>query len=171
LTGFNSFIPLYVLTLGMKGSRLIFVTFSVVVLMVRGFGAQLPDRLGPRFSARAALVTSAMGLAVIAAWAHPAGLILGTVLFALGQALAFPALMTIAIRGAPSSERGSVVGTFTAFFDLAYGAGAIGLGAVVDLLGYRGMFATSSAVAVGGLVLLFLYARRSDRAEPIVEAA
>jgi MFS family permease len=171
LTGFNSFIPLYVLTLGMKGSRLIFVTFSVVVLMVRGFGAQLPDRLGPRFSARAALVTSAMGLAVIAAWAHPAGLILGTVLFALGQALAFPALMTIAIRGAPSSERGSVVGTFTAFFDLAYGAGAISLGAVVDLLGYRGMFATSSAVAVGGLVLLFLYARRSDRAEPIVEAA
>jgi MFS family permease len=171
LTGFNSFIPLYVLTLGMKGSRLIFVTFSVVVLMVRGFGAQLPDRLGPRFSARAALITSAIGLAVIAAWAHPAGLIVGTVLFALGQALAFPALMTIAIRGAPSSERGSVVGTFTAFFDLAYGVGAIGLGAVVDLFGYRGMFASASAAAVGGLVLLFVYARRSERSEPIGEAA
>lgn len=171
LTGFNSFIPLYVLTLGMKGSRLIFVTFSVVVLLVRGFGAQLPDRLGPRFSARAALVTSAVGLAVMAVWAHPAGLVVGTVLFALGQALAFPALMTIAIRGAPSSERGSVVGTFTAFFDLAYGVGAIGLGAVVDLLGYRGMFAVASAAAVGGLVLLFVYARKSEGREPVAGAA
>jgi MFS family permease len=171
LTGFNSFIPLYVLTLGMKGSRLIFVTFSVVVLLVRGFGAQLPDRLGPRLSARAALVTSAVGLAVMAAWAHPAGLVVGTVFFALGQALAFPALMTIAIRGAPSSERGSVVGTFTAFFDLAYGVGAVGLGAVVDLLGYRGMFAVSSAAALAGLVLLFVYARNSEGRERVVGAA
>jgi MFS family permease len=162
LTGFNSFIPLYVWTLGMTGSRLVFVTFSAVVLLVRGFGAQLPDRWGARLSARAALITSAAGLALIAMWAHPVGLFAGTVIFALGQALAFPALMTIAIRGAPSSERGSVVGTFTAFFDLAYGVGAIGLGAVVSLAGYRGMFAAASAAAVGGLGLLFLYARKSN---------
>jgi predicted MFS family arabinose efflux permease len=168
LTGFNSFIPLYVLTIGMKGSRLIFVTFSAVVLAIRGFGAQLPDRLGPRFSARAALITSALGLGVIAIWANEAGLLIGTVVFALGQALAFPALMTIAIRGAPSSERGSVVGTFTAFFDLAYGVGAVGLGAAVSLVGYRGMFATAAVVALGGLGLLFLYARNSDRAESAV---
>jgi MFS family permease len=165
LTGFNSFVPLYVLTIGMKGSRLIFVTFSVVVLLIRGFGAQLPDRLGPRFSARAALVTSAIGLALMAAWADQIGLLIGTVVFALGQALAFPALMTIAIRGTPSSERGSVVGTFTAFFDLAYGVGAIGLGGAVSLVGYRGMFATASAAALGGLVLLFVYGRKNDRAE------
>jgi MFS family permease len=162
LTGFNSFMPLYVLTLGMKGSRVVFVTFSAVVLLVRGFGAQIPDRLGARFSARAALIISAVGLALIAAWATPAGLLVGTVAFALGQALAFPALMTIAIRGAPASERGSVVGTFTAFFDLAYGVGAIGLGAVVSILGYRGMFAVSAAAALGGLALLFLYARRAN---------
>jgi MFS family permease len=167
LTGFNSFIPLYVSKLGMSGSRLVFVTFSAVVLLVRGFGAQLPDRLGPRFSARAALITSAIGLALIAVWAHPAGLFAGTVIFALGQALAFPALMTIAIRGAPSSERGSVVGTFTAFFDLAYGVGAIGLGAVVGLLGYRGMFAVASAAAVGGLGLLLIYARRDRGDVPV----
>jgi predicted MFS family arabinose efflux permease len=149
----------------MKGSRIVFVVFSAVVLMVRGFGAQLPDRLGPRLSARAALITSAIGLAVMAVWAQPAGIISGTVVFGLGQALAFPALMTIAIRGAPSSERGSVVGTFTAFFDLAYGVGAIGLGAVVSLLGYRGMFAVASAAAVGGLILLFVYAHNSNQTE------
>jgi predicted MFS family arabinose efflux permease len=73
--------------------------------------------------------------------------------------------MTIAIRGAPSSERGSVVGTFTAFFDLAYGVGAIGLGAVVPLAGYRGMFAVASGAAIGGLGLLFLYARRSNSSD------
>lgn len=165
LTGFNSFVPLYVATLGMKGSRVVFVTFSAIVLVVRGFGARLPDRLGPRQSARAALATSAVGLMLIALWAQTAGLLVGTVLFGLGQALAFPALMTIAIRGAPPSERGSVVGTFTAFFDLAYGVGAVALGATVSLFGYRGMFATASLIALSGLALLLLYARRTDRSQ------
>jgi predicted MFS family arabinose efflux permease len=84
----------------------------------------------------------------------------GTIVFAIGQALSFPALMTIAIDGAPPSERGAVVGTFTAFFDLAFGLGAVSLGAVVAVSGYRGAFAGGAFVAGLGLALMLARARR-----------
>ena len=73
--------------------------------------------------------------------------------------------MTIAIRGAPAEERGAVVGTFTAFFDAAFGVGAISAGVIADALGYRGAFAAASLVALGGLGLLAGYARGSRTAE------
>ena len=58
------------------------------------------------------------------------GLFVGAIILGIGQAFAFPALMTIAVNSAPASERGSVMGTFTAFFDLSFGGGAIALGAL-----------------------------------------
>jgi MFS family permease len=92
------------------------------------------------------------------------GLFAGGAIFGVGQALAFPALMSIAVRGAPAAERGSVVGTFTAFFDLSFGLGAVSLGAVASVFGYAGSFRVASLVALGGLGLLFAYARRDARA-------
>jgi MFS family permease len=166
LGGYFTFVPLYALELGLSGSRVIFATFSGIILAIRGFGARIPDRLGPRRSARTALTLQACGLLVMALWQNPVGLYAGTVVFAVGQALSFPALMTIAIEGAPASERGAVVGTFTAFFDLAFGLGAVSLGAVVAVAGYPGSFAGGALVAGLGLLLMFTRARRARRAPP-----
>jgi MFS family permease len=163
LAGFNGFVPLYALEIGMDGSRALFVAFSVVVLLIRSVGARIPDTLGPASTSRAALASSAAGLAVMGVWPEAAGLFVGTVLFGVGQALAFPALMTIAVRSAPASERGSVVGTFTAFFDLAFGLGAVSLGAVAAVLGFRGLFLTASGVAGAGFIALSLRGRRRSR--------
>ena len=80
--------------------------------------------------------------------------------FATAQALLFPGLMTLAINRAPHSEMGQVVGTFTAFFDLAYGVGAVSLGAVASAFGYPGAFAVASAIAASGLALLVLKVER-----------
>jgi MFS family permease len=160
LAGFNSFVPLYALDLGMDGARLVFVAYAVVVLLLRSVGARIPDRFGPAPTARVALACSATGLAVIALWSEVPGLFVGAVVFAVGQALAFPALMTAAIRGAPGSERAAVVATFTAFFDASFGLGAVALGAVASGFDYREAFFVASAVAVGGLALLLARARR-----------
>lgn len=65
--------------------------------------------------------------------------------------------MTMAIGSAPASERGAVVGTFTAFFDLAFGLGAVTLGAVAALVGYRGLFLTAAVIALGGLSVLLYH--------------
>jgi predicted MFS family arabinose efflux permease len=132
----------------------VFVVFSAIVLLIRSFGARIPDRLGPVRTARSSLVASALGLALMGTVRSPAGLFVGAGIFAIGQSLAFPALMTIAVSGAPPSERGAVVGTFTAFFDLAFGTGALGLGAVAEVLGYSGAFASAALVAAIGAVVM-----------------
>ncbi|HEX2050091.1 MAG TPA: MFS transporter [Actinomycetota bacterium] len=153
LSGFNTFVPLYALDIGLPGSDVVFVVYSSIVLALRSLGARIPDRLGAAATARWALGVSALGLAVMAAWDRPGGLYGGAALFAVGQALAFPALMTLAVRGAAAHERGAAVGTFTAFFDLAFGAGAASLGVVADALGYAGTFGAAAAIAVAGMAL------------------
>ncbi len=163
LAGFSTFVPLYARELGLEGSSYVFATYSGLVLALRLFGARIPDKLGTRLTSRLALIASAIGMAVMGfvdvAW----GLFLGGAIFGVGQALAFPALMSIAVRGAPASERGAVVGTFTAFFDLAFGLGAVSLGAVASAFGYEGAFRMAALVALGGLGLLYAYARRDAR--------
>jgi MFS family permease len=166
LGGFATFVPLYALDLGLEGSRLVFVTFSGVVLLVRSLGARLPDVLGVRRAAGGALSCQAAGLTIMALWQEPAGLFVGAFVFGLGQALAFPALMTMAIRAAKPTERSAVVGTFTAFFDLSFGGGAVLLGAVAHVLGYSGAFLVAAAVAVGGLALLRTRARQATSLSP-----
>lgn len=166
LASFLTFTPLYALELGLDGSRFVFAMHSVVVLLLRAFGAQIPDRLGPSRSARYALTCSVIGLVVMAGWRDPVGLFVGAAIFSLGHSLLFPALMSVAVSGTPSSERASVVSTFTAFFDLSFGVGALSAGAISALLGYRGAFAISSLIALGGFVMLTVRARRPEEADP-----
>jgi MFS family permease len=156
MSGFFAFVPLYVGEIGLKGSRLVFVTLSVVVILIRSLGAKIPDRMGAARSSRAALACSAAGLLLAGAWGHPVGLFAGTIVFGIGVALATPALMSLAIGTAPASERGWVIGTFTAFIDLGFGLGPVVLGVVAAGLGYRGTFLIGSLVAAAGLMLLLV---------------
>jgi MFS family permease len=163
--GFNAFVALYALELGLERTGLVFATFAVVVIAVRSLGARLPDALGPRRAATIALVGLAAGMLLIAAWPSQVGLFAGTVVFSFGQALAFPALMAFVVAGAPAHERSAAVGTLSAFVDLAIASGAVFLGAVVAVSGYRGAFLTAALVAAAGLLLLArLPARRTSRA-------
>jgi MFS family permease len=164
LAGFNSFVPLYALDLGMDGARIVFVAYAVVVLTFRSVGARIPDRIGPARTARVALSCSAVGLTIMALWGAVPGLFVGAMIFAGGQALAFPSLMTVAVRGAPGSERAAVVATFTAFFDASFGGGAVVLGMVASGFDYPGAFLTAAVVAGAGVLLLTVRARRRSAA-------
>ena len=157
LAAFQSFVPLYATRdLGLPGARTVLLANALTILALRLFAGKLPDQLGHLRTARMALIFNPVGVAVMALWATVPGLYVGTVLFALGQAFAFPSLMTIAVNNAPPTERGSVMGTFTAFFDLSFGGGAIALGAVASAVGYRGGFLTAMGVALVGTTSLFL---------------
>lgn len=157
----SSFVPLYALQLGMPGSRFVFLTYSGIILAIRSVGARIPDQLGPRTATRAAMICSITGLLLMGTWGTPTGLFVGTSVFAVGVALLYPGLMTMAVHAAPAEERGSVVGTFTAFFDLSYGLGALSLGAVASAFGYRGAFLTAALAGMAGFVLLLLRTREA----------
>ncbi|MGH3441733.1 MAG: MFS transporter [Nitriliruptorales bacterium] len=155
--GFHAFVALYALELGLPGAGLVFVTFSVVMLSVRSIGAKLPDRLGHKRSALTALIVSPLGLVVMAAAPTPAGLFVGTAVFAGGQSLAFPAIMSLAVGQVRAVERGAVVGTVTASVDVAFAAGAAALGVIAGVLGYRGAFVAAAVAGLIGFVLLLRY--------------
>lgn len=156
LAAFNAFIPLYVLQLGMSGSRIVFLVNASIIFLYRSLGARIPDRLGAVTTARLALLSIPIGLMTLAVWRDVPGLFAGVFFLSTGQALSFPALMTLAVHRAPASERGAVLGTFTAFFDLSFGIGALTLGAISNALGYNGAFAIAAVVASLGLAQLLI---------------
>jgi MFS family permease len=155
LAAFNGYVPLYATrVLHMKNFAPIFLVNAVVILIFRSVGARLPDRLGHLRTARFSLVCTPIGLAVMGAFQTVASLYAGSVILGIGQAMAFPALMSIAVNNAPGYERGAVMGTFTAFFDISFGGGALVLGVISGAVGYNKAFISAAAVAAVGLALV-----------------
>jgi MFS family permease len=161
--GFAAFVPLYAREIGMSGAGAVFAVNAVVVVAIRSLGRRIPDRAGPKRTAAAALVLVTAGFLAVALSSTPAGLFAGTVVLAVGQALLFPALMTIAVSAAPVAERSAAVGSFTAFADLGFAVGAIGLGAVETAAGADGVFVAAACAAALGLVPL----SRARRVQPV----
>lgn len=153
-TGYATFVPLYVDEIGVDDSRLAFLVYGGVVLAVRILGARIPDRVGSIRAGTTALVSIAAAMTIVAAVPSAGGLYGGTAVLGLGMSFLYPALLMLALTGLPVGERGSAVGTYSAFFDLAAGLGAVVLGGVVALAGYRGAFLASGVAALGALVLL-----------------
>lgn len=152
--GFLAFVPLYALDLGMGGASVVLGLFAGLVVVIRSVGATIPDRVGPGRAVRISLVLTSIGLAVIGFWRTPSGLLVGTLVFGVGIALFTPALFTLAVAGIPASERGAVMGTTSAFLDLAFGLGPATLGFVAAAIGRDAIFLAGSAVAVAGLELV-----------------
>ncbi len=162
LAGFTEFVPLYVKEIGLNDSSGVFVLYGCLILGMRLLGAKVPDRIGPRTAGTIATATSAVGLLIMAAFAEPAGLYAGTVVFSIGMSFLYPAMLTLALTGLADNERGSAVGTVSSFFDLSQGVGALLLGVVAALAGYRGAFAAGALLGLAALALL----RSSDAGTP-----
>jgi MFS family permease len=152
--GFVAFAALYARELGFDRPGLVFALFGGVIVLVRTFGRKLPDRLGARSTLMLCFVNLGLGLATMGIWQSPAGLLVGTAIFAVGQALSYPAAVLLAMQASTEAERSAVVGGVTAFVDVALGLGAFVLGAVAAVTGYAGAFVVGSVVALSGLLVL-----------------
>lgn len=160
--GFNAFAALYSKEIDFARPGFAFALFGVVVILMRLIGRTVPDRLGPKTATTLACTLVGTGLAIIAAFANVAGLLVGTAVFAAGQALAYPAIVLFAIARTDDRERSAVVGSVTAFVDVALAGGAMTLGAIAALTGYRGVWLAASLSAFAGLLVLTL----APRSEP-----
>jgi MFS family permease len=156
MAGFLTFVPLYALDLGMGGASLVLGLFAGIVVAIRSLGATIPDRLGPGRCTRIALTLTAAGLAVVGVWRTPTGLVVGAAVLGVGVALFTPALLALAVEGVPADERGAVMGTTSAFLDLAFGLGPATLGFVAAGFGRGGTFIAGAIVATAGLVLVLV---------------
>jgi MFS family permease len=160
--GFVSFVTLYAEDqLDLAGAGWVFTTYAVLILVVRVAGARLADQFGPLRVAAVSLVALGTGLLVVAAWASPVGLYAGVVVFSVGMALNFPALLAFVVNRASDADRAFAVASITMFFDVAFAAGAAVMGVIVALSSERWAFAAGGLCALAGLVPLAAEARRS----------
>jgi MFS family permease len=159
--GFFAYVPLYARDVH-ASVQLVFVIYSAVILSIRVGASNLPDRLGPATCGVAATVLDAAGMLTVAVVASSAGLYVGTALFALGGALLYPALMALTLTRGQPEERASLVGTFTASFDVGQGLGGLILGGIAAGFGLRESFGAGACFALLGLAVLSTALRKQQ---------
>jgi MFS family permease len=166
MAAYFAFLPLYTTQLGIGSAGPALAMYALIVVTLRLVFAKLPDQIGAARLSAFALVGSAVGLGVLGLVASPTGVYLGTAIFATGIAFLFPALLALAVARVDENERGTVVGTTTAFVDLSFGLSPALLGLAVGTIGFGGIFVVSAIVAFGGSLLLGLL--RDSLARPVV---
>ena len=164
MAGFLAYLPLHATAVGMEGAALPFAIYALLVCGLRLIFAKLPDQVGPARLAGAALAICSAGMAVLGVASNPIGLIAGTVLFGTGVAFLAPSLLTLAVSRVDETERGSVVGTASAFIDLSFSLAPAVLGIVAANAGFGGAFLVGAAASAFGFVLLV--ARRATVVSP-----
>jgi MFS family permease len=177
MSGYFTFLPFYATEAGLDGAGLPLAVYGLTVIVLRAFGARLPDQLGAARLSGVAMVVVAIGLVAIGLLPSPAGLLVGTAVYATGIAFLFPALMTCAVGRVDAEERGSVLGTTSAFLDLGFGIGPVvlsllaagAMSGTASLAGLSATFLVSAAVAAVGAVVL--YVRRRDLAPAMAVTA
>ncbi|MEX2619105.1 MAG: MFS transporter, partial [Egibacteraceae bacterium] len=107
--------------------------------------------LGPATAIRLALTLSVIGLTTAGTWRTPTGLVTAAVILSAGIALLTPAVFALAVERATPEERGAVIGTTSAFLDVALGLGPATLGFAAASFGYTGTFLVAAPAAPPGV--------------------
>lgn len=153
-TSFNAFVPTYAKELGLGGSAGFFTFYSIVCLLIRLFGARLPETIGLYRSVGAALVSILVAVGAVASLGNGLGIWIGTFFFAVGASFLYPSLLALAVRDTSDEERVEVVASFTMFFEVGGVFGGLGLGVIGQIWGKRSIFVVAAVFAVAGLFLL-----------------
>lgn len=164
---FTAFVPEHARNVGLSGSKWVFAIYSVVCLVVRLFGARLPERLGLARAISIALGFLAIGLVALFALATPAGLFIGASLIGVGMSFIYPALMAVTANGVPEHERARVISTFTMFFEVGSAGGALTFGLLAEVTSKRGAFLGGAMSALLGLWYLWRVLIPWTRSRPI----
>jgi MFS family permease len=162
LSGLTAFASLYFAAHGWTHAGLVMTAFGVGFIFIRIVLGHLPDRIGGLRVAFWSLVIEAIGQAML--WCAPNEWVAlsGALVTGLGCALVFPALGVEALKRVLPANRGSAMGGFVAFLDIAYGLAGPGAGLVAGQFGYAAVYLLGTASALLGAALVI--ANRSTSA-------
>ncbi|GAA4326026.1 MFS transporter [Pigmentiphaga soli] len=156
----GAFISLLFISRGWPYSGFGLSCFGAGFVLMRLLCGHLPDRLGGTPVAIGSLAIEACGQYLLWLAPGPGLALLGALLTGLGCSMVFPAMGVDVVRRVPPQQRGTAVGGFAAFQDLAYGGTGPIAGLVADHYGYGGIFLVGGMAATLGLALAALGLRR-----------
>ncbi|WP_066097362.1 MFS transporter [Xanthomonas massiliensis] len=150
----GAFFPLYFLAQGWSGAGYGLSCFGIGFVLVRLLCGNLPDRIGGLRVGAVSLLVEAAGQALLWLAPSPAFAFAGALLSGMGCSMVFPAMGLEAIRRVPVYLRGTAIGGFAAFQDLAYGATGPLAGWIADHAGHARVFLFGCVAALAGLALV-----------------
>jgi MFS family permease len=131
-----------------------FAAYATTTIALRIFARRVLDRLGSHRVAIPAFASFALGLAALASVRGTGVLLFAGVACGAGHGTLFPVLQALMVTRTPPRLRGRIVSLYTAALDGGAVVGTPLCGAIVELAGYRTMYATMAAASVVGLVLI-----------------
>jgi len=158
-----SFLPLYAAKLGIANPGVFFTAYAITLVLARPAAGKLSDRFGRATVIVPGLALVALALAALAFARTQSGLVAIAILFGLGFAAVYPALMALVVDRAPPGRRGAAMGTFATAMDLGIGGGSFLWGFVAEWTGFAPMFVSAGAVSLVALAL-FLALNRAPSA-------
>jgi MFS family permease len=151
---FGAFVPDYSRTVGLASSGGLFAVYALVSVLVRIFGATLPERLGPRRAVTIALGNVLIGLLILASFPSIPALWIAAVFVGFGMAFNYPSLLALTVNRASDSDRAWAVSSFTMFFEVGSVAGGLLIGGFAEIVGKQLGFLGGVMFCVIGLYLL-----------------
>lgn len=160
----STFIGLYLHAKGWGNPGTALVCFGVAYVAVRLVAGHLPDRTGGKTVALVSLAVEAVGQIVLWRANGPSVAYLGAAITGLGFSLVFPAFGVQASKHVPAHSKGSALGAFFAFFDIALGVSGPVCGAVGSLFGFPSVYFMGALACLGGVAIAFVLAARTEPA-------
>ena len=154
LSGLTAFASLYFAAKTWSHAGLVMTAFGVGFILVRLVLGHLPDKMSGYRVALWSLVIEAMGQAMVWTAPYEAVALVGALVTGLGCALVFPALGVEALKRVTPANRGSAMGAFVAFLDIAYGISGPVAGIIAGHFGYAAVYLFGAICALMGVALV-----------------
>jgi MFS family permease len=154
LSGLTAFASLYFAARSWGHAGLVMTAFGVGFIFVRVVLGSLPDRMSGYRVALSSLLVEATGQAILWSTHHEIIALAGALVTGLGCALVFPALGVQALKRVLPANRGSAMGAFVAFLDIAYGLSGPAAGLIAGQFGYAAVYLFGAVCALFGAALV-----------------
>lgn len=159
----GTFISLYFVSEQWGNAGLALSAFGCTFVLVRVLWGGLPDKMNGYRVAVVSLAVEFVGLLIL--WAAPVyGVaLLGAALTGAGCSLVYPAVGTEVVKTVAPQMRGTALGGYSAFQDIAYGITGPLAGMAVVYLGYRGIYFIAALCVLFALIMTLSAIRHTQK--------